>query len=164
MWNLLNKLKSYINLNSKLVKLYLFLFYFLNIAYLCLEISKNRLYKLFYVYPDQQKFYFEKISNISNYNIVIVSLIFIISVMYLVLNLVKYKNEKDKGINAYLIITIVSMLSVRIISGMLFAIFSTYYLLEPNIAATQIPLIVLIFTLIKRAYKFLLSRGNHQIS
>ena len=164
MRNLLSKIKNYINFNSKLVRLYLFIFYILNIAYFCLEISKNKLYKLFNANPDQQKFYYEKISNISGLNNSIVSLILIISLLYLVSNLIKYKNEKAKGVNEYLIITIVSMLSMRIVGGILFAISSTYYLLEPNIAATLIPLVVLIFTLIKRGYKLLLSRGNHQIS
>lgn len=158
------KLKNYINFNNnKLVKLYLLSFYILNVIYLCLEISKNKLHKLFFTYPDQQKFYFEKISNISNITTSIVSLILIINVLYLVLNLIKYKNKKDIGLNEYLIISIITTLSIKIVSSMLLAIFSTYYLLEPNIAVTEFTLLVLIVTLVKRAYKFIISRSRHQI-
>lgn len=163
MRDLLIKLKNYVNFKSKLVKLYLLSFYILNIIYLCLEVYKNKLYKLFHAYPDQQKFYFDKISAISNITIWVGSILLIINVMYLVLNLIKYKDKKYTGVNEYLIISIISLLSVKIVSIILLAVFSTYYLLEQNIGVTQVTLIVLIYTLIKRAYLFLISRSKRQI-
>lgn len=163
-WNLLIKLKNYINLkDNKLVKLYLLSFYILNLIYLYFEISKSKLHKLFDTYPKQQKFYFEKIWKISTITNTIDIILVIINVLYLVVNLIKYKNNKNKGVNEYLIISLLSLLSIKIVSSILYAIFSTYYLLQPSILVTQITLIILIYTLIKKSYKFLLSKSKPKI-
>lgn len=165
MWNLLIKLKNDINFkNNKLVKLYLSSFYILNVIYLYLEISKNNLHKLFFAHPEQQKFYFEKIRDISTLTSSMDYLLLIINGMYLVLNLIKYKGKKYMGVNEYLIISLISLLSIRIVSSILYVIFSTYYLLEPNILVTGITFVVLIVTLIKKAYKSLLLRSRRQMS
>lgn len=161
MSNLLIKLKNYIDFkDNKLAKLYLVSFYILNMIYLYLEISNNKLVKLFDIYPEQQKFYFEKIHNIITLTSFMDNLLMIINVMYLVLNLIKYRNKKNKGVNEYLIISLISLLSMKIVSGILYVIFSTYYLLEPMFLVTEITMVVLIITLIKIVYKFLSSRSK----
>lgn len=162
--NLLIKLKNYIDFkNNKLVKLYLLFFYILNVIYLYLEISNNKLVKLFDAYPEQQKFYYEKIHNIITLTSLMENSLIIINVIYLILSLIKYRNKKYKGINEYLIISLISLLSIKIVSSILHIILSTYYLLEPTFLVTEIVIVVLIITLFKKAYKFLLSRGKHEI-
>ncbi|TZE82557.1 hypothetical protein [Calorimonas adulescens] len=164
MSNLSIKLKNYIYLkDNKLAKLYLLIFYVLNAIYLYLEVSKNKLFILFNTYPEQQKFYFEKAHNITTLTSFMDNLLIIINVMYLVLNIIKYRNKKYKGVNEYLIISFISLLSIIIVSIILHVIFSTYYLLEPTFLVAEITIVVLIITLIKTAFKFLLSRSKHEI-
>lgn len=165
MLNLLIKLKNYIDFkNNKLVKLYLLFFYILNIIYLYLEISNNKIVKLFDKYPEQQKFYYEKMHNIITLTSLLDNVLIIINVIYLILSLFKYRNKKYKGVNEYLIISLISLFSIKIVSSILYVIFSTYYLLEPTFLVTEITIVVLIITLFKKAYKFLLSRGKSEIS
>lgn len=161
--NLLIKLKNYIDFkDNKLVKFYLLFFYILNVIYLYLEISNNKLAKLFNAYPEQQEFYFIKMQNITNQTSFTVNLLMIINVIYLLLSLIKYRNKKYKGVNEYLIISFISLLSIKIISSILHVILSTNYLLEPTFLVTEITIVVLIITLIKIAYKFLLSKSKHE--
>lgn len=161
MSNLLMKFKNYIDFkDNRLVKLYLLSFYILNVIYLYLEVLSNKLVKLFDTNAEQQKFYFEKMNNITTLTSFMDNLLMIINVMYLVLNLIKYRNKKYKGVNEYLIISIISLLSINIVSYILHVIFSTYYLLEPTFLVTEITIVVLIITLIKIAYKFLLSKSK----
>jgi len=165
MSNLLIKLKNHIDFkNNKLVKLYLLFFYILNVIYLYLEVSNNKLVKLFDTYPEQQKFYFEKMHNITTLTSLMDNLLLIINVIYLILSLIKYRNKKYKGVNEYLIISLISLLSIKIVSSILYVIFSAYYLLEPTFLVTEITIVVLIITLFKIAYKFLISRSKHEIS
>ena len=159
--NLLTKFKNYIDINfkgNKLVKFYLLLFYILNAIYLYLEVSNNKLAKLFNAYPEQQKFYFEKMRNITTLTSFMDNFLIIMSVVYLLLSLFKYRDKEYKGLIEYLIISFVSLLSIRIVSSILHVIFSTYYLREPTFLVTQITIVASIIALIAITCKFLLSR------
>jgi hypothetical protein len=159
--NLLTKFKNYIDINfkgNKLVKFYLLLFYILNAIYLYLEVSNNKLAKLFNAYPEQQKFYFEKMRNITTLTSFMDNFLIIMSVVYLLLSLFKYRDKEYKGLIEYLIISFVSLLSIRIVSSILHVIFSTYYLREPTFLVTQITIVASIIALIAITCKFLLSK------
>ncbi len=151
MSNLLTKFKNYVDTDlkgNKLVKSYLLLFYILNAIYLYLEFSNDKLAKLFNAYPEQQKFYFEKAKNITSLTSSIYGLLIIINVVYLRLSLFKYRDKEFKGLREYLIINFISLLSIGIVSSILHAIFSTYYLLEPTFLVIEITIIASIIALI----------------
>lgn len=163
MSNLLTKFKNFIDIDfkgNKLVKSYLLLFYILNAIYLYLEVSNNKLAKLFNAYPEQQKLYFEKMQDITSLTSFMDNFLIIINVVYLLLNLIEYKDKKYKGLNEYLIISFISLLSIGIVSSILHVIFSTYYLLEPTFLVTETTIVASIITLITIACKFLLLRSK----
>ncbi|HBG38691.1 MAG TPA: hypothetical protein DDW58_05500, partial [Clostridiaceae bacterium] len=114
--------------------------------------------KLFNAYPEQQKFYFEKMRNITTLTSFMDNFLIIMNVVYLLLSLFKYRDKEYKGLIEYLIISFVSLLSIRIVSSILHVIFSTYYLREPTFLVTQITIVASIIALIAITCKFLLSR------
>lgn len=163
MTNLLIKLIYYIDLkNNKLIKLYLSSFYILYIIYFVLEVINNKLVSLFNTYPEQQKFYFEKVQNIITLTSIIDILLIILNLLYLVINLNKYKQKKNKGLVQYLFISFISLLSIQIVSSILYIVFSTHFLLQPTFLLAEITVIVFVFSLINFGYKFLLSKYKHE--
>lgn len=137
-------------------KLYLLIFYILNTIYFYLGIRKDKLAKFFFEnlkYKEQQKFYFEKISNISNITTNIEYLLFFSNLIYLIILSIKYKQKKDDiNMSEYLIVSIITLLSIKIISNILSIIFSTGNLTQQTILVFAITIPVLIYFLLKRIY------------
>ncbi|MHC1748942.1 MAG: hypothetical protein AB9856_11445 [Cellulosilyticaceae bacterium] len=160
MQNLLETIKRSINLNNKLGKLYLLTFYILNVVYLFLEIIKHKYEILFSGTIDQQKFYFEKLTILSTVTNFIEYLLLIINLIYLIGKLIECRKEKGVGINTYLVVSIVSLLSIEVVHIILSVICSVPYLSQQNILVANLIFVVLIVTLVRRGYNALVGRNR----
>lgn len=164
MSNLITRFKYYTKLkNNKIAVLYLSIFYILNGIHLFLEILYNKYGNLFDTHPNQHKFYFEKMAHLTTFTSVLELLLLIVNVVYLVINLTKYKNEKHRGMNEYLIISFLSLLSITIVSFLIQVIFAKYYLIVPISFIFDISTFVLILTFLRRAYNWVYQCFNRNL-
>lgn len=155
MSHLLTQFKSYTNLkNNKIATGYLSIFYILNGIHLFLEMLYNKYGHLFDTHSKQHQFYFEKMAHLTTFTSGLELLLLIVNVVYLVTNLKKYKDEKHRGTNEYLIISFLSLLSIKIVSILIHVMFGQYYLLIPIIFLFEISTVILILTFLRRAYRW----------
>ncbi len=159
-----SKLKGYLDIRyNKLSKLYLAIFYVLFAVELYLEVSKNKLGILFNTYPEQQKFYFDKLQSMTSLISFMDNLLIAVNLLYLILNTIKYEDRIDDAACEYLIVSLTSLLSVKIVSIILHGILSVYYLAEPTLLVGEVTITVLILALVRMAFKFLLSKNKFEL-